>query len=114
MLNKLKTFFSKLTTGWNNLKTLAKKDLASLWNEYRTVLILLGALILTLKFREWFIDFLVNSSKKLFTTAQKQSESDQVKEDQKNKAADALVNQAQQLQNQKKPEVTVDWNKTQK
>ena len=110
MLTSLKSLYSRFSQAWSDFKALATKDFKTLWIEYRTILILLGALILTLKFRQWLIDFLVSSSKQLFQSTQKQSQSDQLKEDTANKAADTLVQDAKDLPAQETP-VGEDWYK---
>lgn len=111
MLSSLKALYNRFVQGWSDFKALATKDFKVLWNEYRTVFILLGALLVTLKFKDWLVDFLINGSKKMFQKAQAQNLTLQTKEDSDNKQADALINQAAQLPSQ---EVAVndDWNKS--
>ena len=113
MLNSLKSLYNRTSQAWTDLKALAKKDLSTLWNEYRTVFVLLGAVIFALKFRQWFIDLIVSGSKQLVQSSQTKSQSLETKENSDNKAADILVQEAQALPGQEKP-VASDWYKNQK
>lgn len=110
MLARLKALWSQLGQSWQNFKALCEKDLKSLWNEYRTVFILLGALILTVKFRDWLIDLIVSNGKRLFQNTQKKNDALQQKENQVNQQADDLVKKANDLPNQEQP-VNDDWYK---
>jgi hypothetical protein len=110
MLIKLKALYSRISQAWRGFKALCEKDLTTLWSEYHTWLILIGAAVLTMKFRALLVDFIINGSKKLYLSSQKQSESLQVKKDANNKAADALVQQAAELPSTETP-VDDDWNK---
>lgn len=113
MQNYLKGLWLKISQSWANVKILAEKDLSTLWTEFRTPLILLGGIILTIKFRDLVINLIVSNSKKLFNNAQKQSQVLQSKENSNNKQADALVQDAQNLSSTNPP-VDENWNKDEK
>jgi hypothetical protein len=110
MLDEIKSLIARIGQFWTNTKELAKKDLSVLWSEYRTPLIILGSLILALKFRQWLIDFIVSGSKELFDNAQKKDQKLQNQENTANQQADALVNTANELSDTEKT-VDSDWYK---
>jgi len=113
MLSKLKSLVSGLKSFVANFKAKASKDLSELWKDYKGFLIVFGALILTLKFRELLVSFLLNSSKRFFQGAQKKSASLDLKENKDDAQSNALVEQAQDLPKTEQP-VTVDWYKDKK
>lgn len=110
MLERLKALLSRLSQAWVRIRDLAEKDMATLWSEYKTPLILFGSVILTIKFRQWLIDLIVSSSKKLFENAQKQDQALQNEENKNSAQADALVKEANDLPSTEKP-VDENWYK---
>lgn len=98
MKEKLQAFWAKLNT-----------EISTLWENNKIFVIVFGALILIIKFREVIISFLVADSKRIFDNATKESDSLKKQQDSYNSSADKLVEEAKQLPNHEGP-VGTDWN----
>lgn len=111
MLSNLIVLFEKGKAVLKRLKELAEKDIAVLWNNYRKELIILGALILTIKFRDMVTSFLVSGAQRVFDNATKKDASEKLKEDKYNNQANDLVKQTDDLAKKEVPVKDVDWYK---
>ena len=100
---------SKLKAIW----TLVTSQLADLWNRSKVFLLAIAALILTLEWEKIKETVLVYLGQKEIKSDQKQDSTLAATEKKDSDTADALVQQAQQLQ-QQAPPVTADWYKDQK
>lgn len=110
MLDKLKTLYTKFLQTLANFKSLLSKDISELWDNYKSFLLVFGAIVLTVKFRQILIDLIVKASKSLFNSAEKKSSSLQEKEDINNKKADELVKESENLPQKEEP-TNDDWYK---
>jgi hypothetical protein len=93
-----------LTTFWTKLHT----DISELWDDNKIFVVVFGALILILKFREIFVDFLVSGGKALFNKVTNQTDALNNQENQDNASADALEQEAEKLINED-VNVPDDW-----
>lgn len=83
---------------------------SELWSKYKVFLIVFGLLILILRFRDVIFDLLIKSSGRLIANSKKKS--DQLQQDQNdaNREANKLVEDAKKL-GENKPLVDEDWHK---
>jgi hypothetical protein len=105
MGTKLKAFLQAL---WTKLKGYA----LVVWNNagvFKVVVVVGGVFLTVIKFHQALINLLVSSSKSLYNSTQKESNSLQQQENANNNVANQLVQQAEQLPNSEKP-VSDDWN----
>ena len=110
MFDKIKAFAGSFNQKIKDFIALLKADSVAAWNQNKALFIALGAIVLTIKFRQILIDIIVSGSKALMAKTQKKSDADQTKENQANAQADALVKDAQELPTKQEP-VGDDWNK---
>ena len=107
----LSNLSEKLKNWWSNLESMALKGLGELWDSCRIPLVLFGTIIVILKFRNILINFLIKNAKQVYNNAQKQNQSEILKEDRDNKQADQLVQETKDLQQQETQPVADDWYK---
>jgi hypothetical protein len=110
MDEKLKNAWAWLRYKASGLWSLAQKDVGSIWSENKVFFFLFGAVILVIKFRDVLINLLVSSGKAEVKSDEKKDQKLAKEADDANKQADALVQQAQKLEEDKKP-VAEDWYK---
>ena len=91
---------------WDKLNTSVKE----LWEKDKVFFILFGIIIITIKFRDIIIDILVSSSKRVLTDSEIKDTTLAKQESEANKAANALVNRANEAPLKEKP-VDENWNK---
>jgi hypothetical protein len=100
---------SKLKALW----TIAKTQLADIWNKSKMYIFAAAAIVAALEFRqlkEWFIAY---SGQKEINKDKKEDSVLAATENKDNAQADALIQQAKDLPSQQPP-VTSDWYKDQK
>jgi len=85
-------------------------DIGELWEKDKWFVIIFGALILIIKFRDILIDILVNSGKNIEKNAENKDGKLAAQENQANQQANDLVKKAEQLPSQEQP-VDDDWYK---
>lgn len=90
-----------------------KTPIAKLWENNKIFLICFGLLILVIKFQDVIFDFLVKSSKKLVEDSAKKDQELKQEQDQANNQANQLVQEAQDLGNNR-PAVDENWYKNEK
>lgn len=95
---------TKLKALW----ALVKPRLAAFWDNARLFIIAIGALIFALEYTKLKEYFLVKGGQKEIANATKQDATLANTETQDNNAANALIQQAQQLPTTEKP-ITPDW-----
>lgn len=86
------------------------EKLKALWEKYKIYIIGAGALLALIKGKDLIIDLLVNNSKRTMDKAQKVDDQLAAKEDAAKATAQAFVDHAKKLEEDKKP-VDADWNK---
>jgi len=100
---------AKLKAAW----TIAKSQLADIWNRSKVFVITVGALILALEFQKIKEALLVYAGKKEIQKDKKEDQALATQEKTENAQADAMVKEAQQLPGQEPP-VQPDWYKDKK
>ena len=83
-----------------------KMDLADIWNKDKAFLFIFGLLILIVKFKDLWIDLLLNSSKKVENKANQEDGSLASKENQAEQESDDLVKKSEETKDQP---VNDDW-----
>ena len=87
------------TKAWaSSLWTKINTDVKELWDNNRIFLIIFGALILLVKFRQVIINLLVSNAQSIYSDAQKKDQVLQQQENQANQQANSLQQEAQKLE----------------
>jgi hypothetical protein len=103
MGSRVKTWAKSL---WSKLNA----DLKALWQQDKLFVVVFGAIIAIIKFRQALIGLLIWSSKNLFNSTTQTTNSIQQQENADNNQANQLINDANQLQNTEKT-TSDDWYK---
>jgi len=113
MGTKLKALLNRISSTLSGFWTKVNSDVADLWQKDKAFVVLFGAVILVIQFRQLLVNLIVSGSKALFNQTQTTSQAEQSKENADNTSAENLIQQAESLTNSNPP-VTDDWNKNEK
>jgi len=94
---------AKLQAFWAKVK----QQIVDLWDKDKGIFLLIAIAAIVVKFRDLFLDYLINSAKRVDKNAQKQDSKLSDQETQLKQQADAAVQQAQE---EPKKEAPVDDN----
>ena len=109
MKAKLQALLAQLRASLGTFGTKIGSDIGDLWEKDKAFLLIFGAVILTVKFRDIMINLIVRGGQSLFNTTQASTDKLEKQEQDDNSAADKLVQEAGAL-SKSNPSVEDDWN----